>query len=249
MIDLHFHCLPFIDDGPRSWDEAVALCRMAAEEGVETIVATPHVLRDPWINHDPTERDELLLRLNDLLGGTPAILPGCELYFTSELPDLLEEGTDGPLTLLNRGDHVLVEFPALSVPRSVERVFHELELLGITPLIAHPERNLALAADPFRLENLVARGAKTQITAASLLGDFGPSAYDASIEFHERGLMTLIASDSHNIANRPPRIQAAREWVIANWGEEEARRLFIENPAQVIGVNEKSEGAQEGRRG
>ncbi len=80
VIDLHFHCLPFIDDGPGSWDDAVALCRMAAEEGVETIVATPHVLRDPWINHDQTERDDLLLRLNDLVGGTPAILAGCELY-------------------------------------------------------------------------------------------------------------------------------------------------------------------------
>jgi tyrosine-protein phosphatase YwqE len=53
MIDLHFHCLPGIDDGPRDWNEAVALCRTAAVEGITKIVATPHVLRDHWINDDP----------------------------------------------------------------------------------------------------------------------------------------------------------------------------------------------------
>ena len=60
MIDLHFHCLPGIDDGPDSWDEAVALCRQAAAEGTTSIVATPHVLRDGWLNEDPRERDELI---------------------------------------------------------------------------------------------------------------------------------------------------------------------------------------------
>jgi protein-tyrosine phosphatase len=240
MIDLHFHCLPFIDDGPKSWDDAVALCRLAAEEGVTTIVATPHVLRDPWINDDPRERDELLLKLNDLVGGSPAILPGCELYFTTELADLVEEGPAGPLTLLNRGDHVLVEFPALSVPRSAEHIFHELELMGVTPVIAHPERNLELAGNPFRLADLIDRGAKAQVTAASLLGDFGPSAYDAAIDFHQRGLITIIASDSHNTTKRPPRMKESYDWVAANWGPAEARRLFVDNPSRIIGAKKKT---------
>ena len=51
MIDLHHHCLPGFDDGPRTWDEAVELCGIAAEEGIETIVATPHVLRGRWKAH------------------------------------------------------------------------------------------------------------------------------------------------------------------------------------------------------
>src|SRR3954451_11538324 len=66
VIDIHFHCLPGIDDGPSSFDEAVELCRAAAAEGTETIVATPHVMRDPWLNEDPAERDRLLVRLNAL---------------------------------------------------------------------------------------------------------------------------------------------------------------------------------------
>src|SRR5687768_1989250 len=45
MIDIHHHLLPGVDDGPREMDEAAAMCRMAADEGIEAIVATPHVLR------------------------------------------------------------------------------------------------------------------------------------------------------------------------------------------------------------
>ena len=52
MIDIHFHCLPGIDDGPRNWEEAIALCRAAEADGVQTIVATPHVLRDDWLNEN-----------------------------------------------------------------------------------------------------------------------------------------------------------------------------------------------------
>ncbi len=97
MIDLHFHCLPGIDDGPASWDEAVALCRRAADEGTTTIVATPHVLHESWANDDPIARDRLIARLNTLLEGSPAIVPGCELSFCADLPELWELGANGPL--------------------------------------------------------------------------------------------------------------------------------------------------------
>lgn len=233
MIDLHFHCLPGIDDGPGSWDRAVALCRLAAEEGVETIIATPHVLREPWINDDPAARDALIVRLNDLLGGSPAVLPGCEFYFSTELPDLLE-ADDSPVTTLNRGDHLLVEFPALGVPKAAESVFFELDLLGVVPVIAHPERNFELAAHPERLRGMVERGARVQVTAGSLLGDFGRSAFRAAIAFHEEGLVSVIASDTHSLHRRPPRIQAAREWVRVNWGEDAEGAYFDENPSAIV---------------
>ena len=68
MIDLHFHCLPRVDDGPASWDEAVALCRAAAAEGTTRIVATPHVLRGSWTNTNPVARERLVQALNERLG-------------------------------------------------------------------------------------------------------------------------------------------------------------------------------------
>src|SRR5262245_11076439 len=152
MIDLHFHCLPDLDDGPEDWDQAVALCRAAAAEGTTTLVATPHVLREPWLNDDPTVRDRLILKLNALLEGRPSVLAGCGYYFSSDALQLLERGKEGPLTGLNRTGYLLIEFPAGPLPRGADAVFHEMSLLGLTPVIAHPERHAALASTPAALE-------------------------------------------------------------------------------------------------
>lgn len=234
MIDLHFHCLPFIDDGPGAWDEAVALVQRAAGEGTTAVVATPHVLRDPWLNPDPAAREELRAELERRSGMT--ILPGCEYWFGRDAVELWEEGRT--LTLLGSGRHLLMEFPASSVPKEAEAVIHELVLVGVSPLIAHPERNLELARNPARLQRLVEMGASTQVTAGALLGEFGTWPHEAALRFHELGLITLVASDAHDLARRPPRLRAAREWVTQEWGEEEAERLFEVNPRTVAGMSE-----------
>lgn len=234
MIDLHFHCLPGIDDGPRSWAEAVNLCRAAAADGAETLVATPHVLREDWINEDPAVRDGLILRLNTLLEGEPAILPGCEYFFSDEAITLFERGGDGPLTGLNRSRYLLLELPANASTRSVESAFHELTLLGAVPVIAHPERHSLFRREPEVLARLVRGGAVAQITAASLLGHFGERAQAACEEFFERGLVSLVASDAHNLDRRPPSLAAARERVRRRWGSEAEEGLFVANPAAVV---------------
>ncbi|MEO6324199.1 MAG: CpsB/CapC family capsule biosynthesis tyrosine phosphatase [Thermoanaerobaculia bacterium] len=241
LIDLHFHCLPGIDDGPASWDDAVALCRAAAADGITSIVATPHVLRENWINDDEGVRDELVLKLNTLLGGKPAILPGCEYWFSAEVLDLLGPqgdegamGATGPVTRLNRSRYLLVEFPAGQVMESAEAVFHELSVLDIVPVIAHPERNMVLSRDPERLARLMERGALSQVTAASVLGEFGARAQHATEEFLRLGLVSVIASDSHSVKVRPPRMTAAREKVRKHWGAEVEQALFVANPEAIV---------------
>ena len=234
MIDLHFHCLPGIDDGPETWDEAVQMCREAAAEGTTSIVATPHVLRDGWLNDDAAARDALILRLNTLLGGQPSVLPGCEFWYSSDVVDLVEKGASGPLTCVNRSRYLLVEFAPLVVPASAEADFHELGVLNVVPVVAHPERNLVFARSPERLESLVARGAIAQLTAGSFLGEFGKLAQSAATEFVRRGLAHVVASDAHSLAVRPPRMAAAREKVRATFGAEAEEGLFEANPGAIV---------------
>jgi protein-tyrosine phosphatase len=234
VIDLHFHCLPGIDDGPREWDEAVALCRRAAADGVTTIVATPHVLRDRWENADAAARDLLVMKLNDLLGGKPAILPGCEYWFSSDALELWELGTTSPLTGLNRSSYLLVEFPATRIPENAESVLYEMTLVGVRPVIAHPERNAVFAQCPERLERFVEIGALAQVTAASITGDFGRHAYAAAEEFFRRGLVHAVASDAHSLDRRPPTMAAAREVVKGRWGSEAESLLFDAVPNAIV---------------
>ena len=234
LIDLHFHCLPGIDDGPREWDEAVALCRKAVSDGITTIVATPHVMRDRWENADAVLRDQMVMKLNDLLGGSPAILPGCEYFFSSDALELWELGALSPLTGLNRSSYLLVEFPATRIPENAESVLYEMTLIGVKPVIAHPERNAVFAESPERLERFIEIGALTQVTAASITGAFGKQAYAAAEEFFRRGLVHTVASDAHSVDRRPPAMAAAREAVKARWGIEAEALLFDEIPNAIV---------------
>lgn len=234
MIDLHFHCLPGIDDGPENWEQAVALCRAAASEGTTTIVATPHVLRGRWVNEDPTARDALLLELNKRLAGAPAVLSGCEYFFSSDAIELVERGKWGPLTKLNGGRYLLVEFPAGEMLPGTGAIFHELSVLGVAPVVAHPERSRLFAEEPGKLEDLLARGALVQLTAGSLLGDFGVGPLAACVEFFRRGLVHLVASDAHSLEQRPPRLAAARARVRREWGADAELGIFESNPRAVL---------------
>jgi len=234
LIDVHFHCLPDIDDGPETWQEAVDLCREAAADGATTLIATPHVLRGDWLNEDPTVRDQLILKLNTMLGGRPSVLAGCEYFFSADAVELWEKGKAGPLTGLNRTGYLLLEFPPGKIPPGTAGIFHELSLLDVTPVIAHPERHRVFAQDAAVLEDLVRRGAAVQITAGSLLGEFGDGPLEASKEFLRRGLVRLVASDAHSLRHRPPHLSAARDLVRKTWGPEVEGGLFEANPRAII---------------
>jgi protein-tyrosine phosphatase len=232
MIDIHHHCLPNVDDGPRGWDEAVAQCRMAADEGIETIVATPHVLRGSWQNADPEPLAALAAELQERLGPAPRILLGSEYFFAHDVRELLAQKRS--IIPLAGGHYVLVEFAANAIPPLIEQVFYHLQLDGWTPVIAHPERNTVFQAKPELLARLVGHGARTQITSGSYTGEFGQKAEACALRWLDEGLVHIVATDAHNTRKRPPRARAARLRVAEMAGERVARALFEDNPRAVI---------------
>lgn len=234
MIEIHFHCLPRVDDGPGSWDEAVALCRAAAAEGTTRIVATPHVLRGSWANTNPVVRERLVQALNERLGGHPRVLSGCEYYYSDEVLALVKKGPTSPLTGLARGAYLLVEIGPGHIPPAIVSVFHELRVLGVHAIVAHAERHPGFARQPEKLAELVRKGALVQITAGSVLGDFGKTAQKACDDFFRLGLVHAVASDAHSMAQRPPRMGPAREKIRRKWGPDAERGLFVENPEAIL---------------
>lgn len=232
MIDVHHHCLPATDDGPRDLEEAVDLCLMAADEGIETIVATPHVMRGRWQNTSRPRLQATLESLRQKLGPTPRLLLGSEYFFAHDMAEVLESGTG--IIPLAGSRYVLVEFNSSSVPPLIEQAFYRVQMAGWTPLIAHPERNLVFQSRPDLLAMLVERGARTQVTAASFLGDFGRDAASSANRWLSQGLIHVIASDAHNTTRRPPRIRAAMDVLVDLAGERIVRALTIDNPAAII---------------
>lgn len=232
MIDIHHHCLPDVDDGPGEWDEAVALCRAAAEEGIETIVATPHVLRGRWKAFSIPELEARLAELRRRVGDSPRLLLGSEYFFAHDVVEVLN--ARNAIVPLAGSRYVLIELAANSVPPLIEQPFYRMQLEGWVPVLAHPERNLVFQARPELLADLLEHGVKTQVTAGSLTGAFGEQARRAAEAFVRRRLVHFIATDAHNTTRRPPRVREARAVLEELAGSEVAEALLVRNPRAVI---------------
>ena len=232
MIDIHHHCLPGVDDGPRDWSEAVDLCAMSREAGIETIVATPHVLRGRWKNTSRQKLEQLADGLRERTGNNPKILLGSEYFFAHDMTEVLR--TNGGIIPLADSRYILVEFAAHAIPPLIEQPFYHVQLEGWTPIIAHPERNEVFQSKPELLAKLIALGARTQVTCDSITGKFGPEAEKAALEWITAGLVHIIATDAHNTGRRPPRVREAIERVQQLAGERVAEYLTHANPAAVI---------------
>jgi protein-tyrosine phosphatase len=232
VIDLHHHCLPGVDDGPRDLDEAVELCNAAVADGIETIVATPHVLRGRWQNDSRPELEKRLAELRAAVGDRPRLLLGSEYFFAHDMNEVLQSGN--AIVPLAGSRYILIEFDSHNVPPTIEQPFYRAQLDGWIPLIAHPERNAIFQAKPELLAFLVRLGAKVQVTAASFLGEFGDEARYAALEYLHRDLVHVVATDAHNLKRRPPRARAGRQIVTELAGEDIAEALFVDNPLAVI---------------
>jgi protein-tyrosine phosphatase len=234
MIDLHAHVLPGVDDGPCDDRAALDLLRDLEAEGVTEVVATPHTL-DGRFDVSRARMLEGVGRLQERAieaGLGIQIHPGAEVMVQADLPEILRRGEVS--TLADTGRYLLVETSFQVVPPEIDRLFFELQLEGVVPVLAHPERTLPVQKHPDRLIPLIEAGILVQLDASSLTGHFGREARRAAILLLDRGLAHLVASDAHDHRLRPPRLQAAYWAVESRCGTEVARAMMQERPAQIL---------------
>jgi len=235
MIDLHCHLLPGVDDGARSFEESVAMCRMAVEAGCEAMVATPHQRRGEWWNSDRERLAALADELQTRVGPALRIYLGGEIHVDSELLAEIEKLPDGGGVFPLAGSrYLLIELHGGVTPAAAIHLVHELAVAGWRPILAHPELIPWLADDREMVSRLVSLGALTQVTAMSVAGDFGRRPQLHTHALLDAGLVHFLASDSHNTRRRPPGLRRAYELVAERWGEETARRLTLDNPRAVV---------------
>jgi protein-tyrosine phosphatase len=232
MVDLHSHILPGTDDGAATLEDAVAMCRMAADDGTDTIVATPHRFDGVHDNPPVAELRERLAAVQAAVGDTVRLVLGCELHFTHGIVEQLCETREA--IPINGGPYVLIEFPPLKIPLGCEPALYKIMSAGFKPLIAHPERNREVQERPERYYNLAELGLYSQIDAASLLGKFGKSAEASARLLLSCGLAHAISSDTHSPVRRRPGLTKAREVAREIVGDEAAAALVDANPRAVV---------------
>ena len=213
-VELHFHALPGIDDGPETIDASVDLLCAAAAEGTDTVVATPHV-RSGFV----TDVSELAERVGELQSAVDAAgLPVC-LRRGGELGhEMVGRLSQRELDTIAQGPPqarwLLVEAPFDLIYDDFHAATDELRDRGFGIVIAHPERSadaILYGAEGLRRE--LERGAVGQVNAQSITGAHGFGAREAAFELISEGLLRAVSSDAHG-PTRPPLLGEARAQLI-----------------------------------
>jgi len=237
FVDIHSHILPGFDDGARDDREFLEMVDRALAGGTVRIAATPHCdLEDPLprLEYIPAEVDRCrgFLRLQ---GRELDLVPGVEVRVNAGLYRWVKEGGDiERLTLAGNGRYLLADLPLADLPAATADILFLLQLRGLVPILAHPERNRHLASHPERVREMVERGIIIQVNSGSLEGIYGKAARRAAFALLGEGLARLVASDAHDPAGRSPDLSAAHGIIVRRLGEEAARLLLGHNPAAVL---------------
>jgi len=230
VFDIHSHILPEVDDGPKSWEAAEAMCRMAAADGIEHMVATPHS-NDRYF-YDREYLSNLLQELQRRIGDRPKLSLGCDFHLSFEnMQSALQDPTR---YRIGNGRYLLVEFSNFSIPAQVDEWFTNMCQAGTTPIITHPERNPILQESPQRVLQWIELGCTVQVTGSIFTGSWGARARQVAEWLLQRKGVHFVATDAHDTERRPPVLSAARRALAKQFGEPIAHALVEANPQAVI---------------
>lgn len=230
MIDIHCHVLPDVDDGAKSWEMSVEMCRLAAADGIEHLVATPHA--NDRYSYDRARFQGMVDDLRQRTGGKPAMSLGCDFHLSYEN---FQSALAEPQRFTIQGtQYLLVELSNYSVPSQINDCVSQLLERGVTPIITHPERNPILQPALKRVLGWVEQGCAVQVTASALTGEWGETTRRAAEWLMKHDAVHVLASDAHDTKRRIPGLRNARMAVAKSFGEEIAHSLVDANPRAIV---------------
>lgn len=235
MIDLHSHILPAIDDGASDEAETLALLRLAVADGITRMVATPHI-NPGYFDNTQASISAALQQTRALLASHSiplALAAAAEVRLTDQLLPAIEQNQVPFLGRWQGQQVLLLELPHSHVPAGTDLLLKWLAKRDIIAMIAHPERNRDVQADPAVLAPLRRVGCLFQLTGSSLLGDLGDRHQQCAEYFVAQRLFHIVATDCHNLQRRPPKLSAAVQRLTALAGEDYALSLSQQMPAQI----------------
>jgi protein-tyrosine phosphatase len=230
MVDIHCHILPTIDDGSKSWEMTAEMCRMAIADGITHIVATPHC-NDEFV-YDRDHFTEMMGELYELSGGKLTFSLGCDFHLSL---DNIRDAQENPQRYTIDGtNYLLVEFSDYGITQAIKQHLEDFVVLGIVPILTHPERNKVLLRHPEMVSDFVQQGCLVQLTANALTGFWGTAPQKMAQSLLKRDIAHVIASDAHDSRRRTPILSAARDIVSKLMDSEVADALTRLNPAAIV---------------
>jgi protein-tyrosine phosphatase len=211
-------------------DEALKMVRMAVDDGITHIFATPHIMDGAYDNHT----EKIISSLNNFKKQVSVpidILFGADIRIS---PDILKRIENNEIPALNGSGYLLLELPHFVMPPHVDNLIFNLRQRKFIPIIAHPERYIYLMNDFAKLKALRDMGVLYQITAMSITGNLGRDIRKASFSMIEKGLIDLVASDAHDTRRRPPKLSKAYREVQREFGNGVSENIFFTNQKKIL---------------
>lgn len=233
IVDMHCHILPEIDDGAKNEGEAYQMLRMAYDEGIRVIVATPH-------HHErrgmctPGQYKRALSKVRKMAKEIDEkfyVMPGMEIYFSQ---DVLTKLKHKKVQTMGVSDYVLIEFSPNDEFRYIQQALQQVQMKGFHPIVAHIERYDCFHDHVDDVEYLIEMGAYVQVNAGSIVGTSGRTTKRFVKELLERQLVHFVGTDAHSSGSRSPMIKKSADFVEKRFGEEYAREIFRTNGLKVL---------------
>lgn len=243
LIDLHCHILPGVDDGAKDYTMGIKLARAAVDQGIQHSLLTPHHMDGMYTNHkqDVLEKAATFQQQLKVNGVELNVYPSQEVHLTGELIESIEN--DDILFMDETEHYLLLELPHSGIPEYTEQIVFELIARGITPVIAHPERNHGFQKHPEKLFDFVQQGCLTQLTSSSYMGVFGPEVQRLTEKFIDANLGSVFASDAHNFEGRRYLMKEAFAKLENDFGadiaeryQDNARNILNGDPVDVVDI-------------
>lgn len=230
MIDIHSHILPGLDDGSKSWDMTLEMCRLAIGDGITHIVATPHA-DDTYVYRRDRIR-ALVAELDNKVGDQLTFSVGCDFHLSFEN---IEDAITHPerYTIASK-QYLLVELSEYGIPPQLDDALSRLRGAGMIPIVTHPERNGILQKRPERVLEWVDSGCLVQVTASAVTGFWGDTPQRIAMWLLEQNVVHVLASDAHDDKRRKPILSEAHHYVSRCFGAGLARTLVQDNPLAII---------------
>ncbi|WP_461816133.1 CpsB/CapC family capsule biosynthesis tyrosine phosphatase [Faecalimonas sp.] len=233
IVDVHCHILPEIDDGAKNWGEAYQMLRMAYDEGIRVIVATPHhhEHRGMCTPLQYKKRLTTLRKMAQEIDEKFLIMPGMEIYFNQDVVHKLEHKK---VHTMGKSKYVLIEFSPNAEFHYIQQGLQQIQMKGYLPILAHIERYRCLLDSEEYVSYLMDMGIYVQVNAGSIIGKSGRTVKKFVKNLLEEQYVHFVGTDAHSSGRRSPMIQKSAEYVQKKFGEDYAKEIFHSNGIKML---------------
>jgi tyrosine-protein phosphatase YwqE len=195
--DMHSHLLPAIDDGSKNMGDTILFIKELKQLGFKKIITTPHILPGMYEN-SPKTILPVLDKVKDSLNNLGIDMPveaAAEYMIDHEFEQSIKRGDQ----LLCFGDnYILIEMSYMAASPYLQQVIFDLKLLGLQPILAHPERYSYYHSNFNFYTELKERGCLLQLNILSLAGYYGGGVKKIAQKLLKHSMIDFVGTDMHH---------------------------------------------------